>query len=70
MGELRRNSSLLAWISTIDEMEDILFGFALKRRSFPCGEGEGRWGLVNREAGAQECDATKMISVDVAGHIK
>ena len=51
-------------------MEDILFGFALKRRSFPNGETEGDRDLVNREPEVQACDATKMISVNVAGNIK
>ena len=33
--------SFIVWISTIDEVEDILFGFVQKYRSFPFGEREG-----------------------------
>jgi len=28
-------------------MEEIKFGVVFKRRSFPFGEGEGGWGLMN-----------------------
>jgi hypothetical protein len=38
-------------------MEDILFGFILRHRSFPRGEGEGGWGLMNRVDAVQVCDA-------------
>jgi hypothetical protein len=30
-------------------MEDIKFGVVLKNRSFPNREGDGGWGLMNRE---------------------
>ncbi|HEX6849298.1 MAG TPA: hypothetical protein VF144_20070 [Chitinophagaceae bacterium] len=42
-----------------DEVEDIKFGVVLKNRSFPNGEGDGGWGLVNKEQKAKECDATE-----------
>jgi hypothetical protein len=43
----------------IDEVEDIMFGIVLKNRSFSDGEGDGGWGLMNRELNVQECDATE-----------
>ena len=46
----------------MDEVEDIKFGVVLKNRSFPDGEGDGGWGLMNREQNVQECDATKQNS--------
>ena len=44
----------------MDEVEDIKFGVVLKNRSFPDGEGDGGWGLMNREQNVQECDARKV----------
>jgi hypothetical protein len=51
---------LIVWICIIDEVEDIKFGIVSKNRSFPNGEGDGGWGLMNREQNVQECDATKV----------
>jgi len=39
---------LFDWICIKDEVEDIKFGIVLKNRSFPKGEGDGGWGLLNR----------------------
>jgi len=49
---------LFVWICIIDEVDDRKFGVVLKNRSFPNGEGDGGWGLMNREQKVQECDAT------------
>jgi hypothetical protein len=50
---------VFVWIYIIDKVEDIKFGVVLKNRSFPNGEGDEGWGLMNRELKVQECDATK-----------
>jgi hypothetical protein len=38
----------------IGEVEEIKLGVVQKNRSFPFGEGEGEWGLLNREQKVQE----------------
>lgn len=45
-GEPRRKSSSFAWIYCYVEVEEIKFGVGKVRRSFPYGEGEGGWGLI------------------------
>ena len=55
--ELRRKSSSFAWIYSFVELEEIKFGVVKMNRSFPYGEGEGGWGLMNSIVVAQGCDA-------------
>ena len=40
------------------DVVDNKFGFVMQHRSFPIGEGEEGWGLMNRIVTVQECDAT------------
>ena len=56
-GELRRKSSSFAWIYSSVEVEEIKFVVVQMHRSFPYGEGEGEWGLMNKVVVVQECDA-------------
>jgi hypothetical protein len=39
----------------------------MKHRSFSFGEGDGGWGLMNREQKDERSVATKIICVNVAG---
>ena len=47
-GELRGKSSSVAWRYSFVEVEEIKFGVVQTRRSFPYGEGDGEWGLMNK----------------------
>ena len=52
--ELRMKSSLFVWIYSKDEVEEMEFVLVRKNRSFPFGEGEGGWGLLNKDDNVQE----------------
>ena len=39
-------------------MGETKLGLVQKYRSFPFGEGEGGWGLMNKEQNAQECESS------------